>query len=97
MSIVNILGINNELNAILNSDNANVSDTEDISGVTITRTANLHLPTIPETGIFIFDISGTNHDVTNPDVTNIYNSLSSALEDGANISNNDTITVITLI
>ena len=92
MTIINIRGNNNEINAILDSQEAVVFDNEDISGITSTGMATLDIPTIPETELFIFDISGNNHDVTT-----IHNSSSAVLTEGTNEYENNTITGITII
>ena len=91
MSIINIRGDSNELNAILNSPSSNVQDDIDVSG-NIIGSATVDLPDLPLVNKYIFDISGDNHDVTT-----IHNSAESVLNDGNVQSNNNTITGITII
>ena len=88
MSTVNIHGNYNELNAILNSKNSNVVDSEDVSGNTITGTATVDISTVSLNYVYTFEVSGNYHDITT-----IYDSSASTLTDGDVVSENGTIVI----
>jgi hypothetical protein len=85
MSVINITGDNNELNAILASNLATLSDPLDINGNPITGNATF----TEVNNKYMLDISGNNHEVNT-----VQDSNGSVLTDGTAVVNNDNTTGI---
>ena len=89
ITIVNIKGSNNEVNAILKSNTAYVIDEEDIINNLNTGTSTIDFST---NFIYDLDISG-NYNEANI----VYDSSDSVLMDGNDVMNNNNLTGFTII
>tara|TARA_B100001057_G_C22806858_1_gene933813 strand:+ start:1265 stop:1534 length:270 start_codon:yes stop_codon:yes gene_type:complete len=89
MTVINIHGNNNEVNAILNSSAASLGDNEDITGNLNTGTARIDFS---RNFFYILDISGNYHDANV-----VRDSSGSLLTDGNEVINNSNLTGFSVI
>jgi len=92
MSVFNIIGNNNELNAILKSDSANLVDSKDLSGDSIIGVATISFPDLSSNQMYILDISGNNHEINA-----VHDSENAYFADGSEQLDNNTVTGFTII
>lgn len=89
MTIINIHGNNNEVNAILNSMTAYLNDDQDISGNLNTGTATINFS---NNFLYTLDISGNYHEANI-----VQDSSGSVLTDGSQTMNNSNSSGVTII